>query len=132
MIGPIIEYTYELKGSYILFIFLKEEIVVSIRGNSTELRKGYYIYTGSAFASGGLASRLHRHLRKNKKIHWHIDQLTSSTKSEILGVICFIEQEVECKIGELFSTIKGVKPIFGFGNSDCKAKCLSHLFWLGE
>ena len=34
---------------------------------------GRYIYTGSAM--NGLAARVARHLRRDKKRHWHIDYL---------------------------------------------------------
>jgi len=37
------------------------------------LPHGYYVYVGSAL--GGLASRLRRHLRSEKRLHWHIDYL---------------------------------------------------------
>jgi len=34
---------------------------------------GWYVYTGSA--RNGLAQRVGRHLRHNKRKHWHIDYL---------------------------------------------------------
>jgi sugar fermentation stimulation protein A len=38
-----------------------------------EFKKGYYVYAGSALK--GLNSRIKRHMRKNKKIHWHLDYI---------------------------------------------------------
>ncbi|MHA1304477.1 MAG: GIY-YIG nuclease family protein [Candidatus Heimdallarchaeaceae archaeon] len=128
LIGPIIAFTQGLKGSYLLFIYIREPFTITLKGKEILLTKGCYIYTGSAFGAGGLSSRISRHLRKNKRAHWHIDKITLSDKSEIQGVLCFIDQQVECTIGKKFSKMKELEPILGFGNSDCKEKCLSHFF----
>lgn len=41
-----------------------------------EFPEGYYLYLGSAL--NGLETRLRRHLRRDKKPHWHIDVLTNA------------------------------------------------------
>lgn len=125
----IIGFTKNTQGTYILFIKIRKEIFVKIRGKETKLEPGYYFYVGSAFGAGGLTSRLHRHLRKNKKKHWHIDQVTMSNWTEIEGIAVSLKQKNECLIASIFSEIEDLIPIIGFGNSDCFS-CQSHFFKL--
>ncbi len=117
-----------MKGTYLLFIKLTESVEIRIRGKTHLLNEGYYIYIGSAFGVGGLSSRLHRHLRKIKKKHWHIDQITTSKFSEIIGIGVLLKQRVECELSKTIGDIKKTVPITGFGNSGCKKKCISHFF----
>ncbi len=124
--GPLIEFTQGLYGTYLLFIHISEDITIVRRKQPIELTKGNYIYVGSAFGAGGLASRLHRHVRKQKKKHWHIDQVTMHKASEIIGIAISINQKKECELYKLLSKIDGFSPIPGIGNSDCKNKCESH------
>jgi Uri superfamily endonuclease len=64
-------------GAYILQIDLAEAVLVSTaRQPPTGLLPGRYFYCGSANGPGGLRSRLARHMRHGKSLHWHIDQLT--------------------------------------------------------
>lgn len=117
-----------MKGTYLLFIKVTESVEITIKGKSSLLSAGYYIYIGSAFGAGGLSSRLHRHLRKIKKKHWHIDQITTSKFSEIIGLGVLLKQRVECELSEIIGDIEKTVPINGFGNSDCEKKCISHFF----
>ena len=85
-------------------------------------RRGYYAYTGSAM--NGIESRILRHLRSNKKTHWHIDYLLK--KGKIIEIHCFsYDKKEECRIAEKFQ--KRFPSVPGFGCSDCK--CSSHLFY---
>ena len=61
-------------GDYMLVMYLPEgrDIEVGAKGSISFLQ-GYYVYVGSA--KKNLASRLARHTRKRKKMHWHIDYL---------------------------------------------------------
>ena len=89
-------------------------------------KKGNYIYIGSA--KGCLESRLKRHLKKEKKIFWHIDYLLEGKKAKI-SQIWVIPKSIECETAGIFNkelTCKIVKK--GFGSSDCK--CITHLFYL--
>jgi Uri superfamily endonuclease len=64
-------------GAYILEIDLAQAAMVTIaRQPPQALAPGHYLYCGSANGPGGLKSRLARHMRKGKSVHWHIDQLT--------------------------------------------------------
>ena len=117
-----------MKGTYLLFIKIIKSVEITIKGKSSLLNAGYYIYIGSAFGAGGLSSRLHRHLRKIKKKHWHIDQITSSTFSEIICIGVLLKQRVECELSKIIGDIEKTVPITGFGNSDCEKKCISHFY----
>ncbi|MHA1217118.1 MAG: DUF123 domain-containing protein [Candidatus Heimdallarchaeaceae archaeon] len=86
---------------------------------------------GSAFGAGGLSFRLHRHMRKTKKKHWHIDQVTMSKSKQIEGIGVSIEKKNECQIASIFSSIKNIIPINGVGNSYCSL-CQSHFFLIGK
>ncbi len=88
---------------------------------------GYYIYIGSAFGSGGLSSRVQRHIKIYKNKHWHLDYLrqyliplevwysTSTNKQE--------HQWAQLLLNHNFFKV----PIENFGASDCN--CTSHLFY---
>lgn len=89
---------------------------------------GRYIYTGSAM--NGLIGRLRRHLKKRKKLHWHIDYLLRHAKIETIFVVETGER-VECQLNSLTLSLPNAKVIVkGFGCSDCR--CPSHLVYFGE
>ena len=112
-----------MKGSYVLLIQLTEEQTITTgRLKATYFPRGYYAYVGSAM--GGFKSRLNRHLKSDKKPHWHIDYLLEkATISEI--VLCETKDRTECAITQALSCQFDSIP--GFGSSDCK--CRSHLFF---
>ncbi len=111
-------------GIYHLVLSLQQPR--GLRVGSLGLRRfpiGYYVYTGSA--RRGLASRLRRHLRRKKNIHWHIDRLTRVARMEEIWVD-FRPERTECGSHGLILSMAGAKrPVPGFGSSDCR--CLSHL-----
>ena len=90
---------------------------------------GYYIYVGSAFGPGGLKARLGRHLRKEKKLKWHIDYITQIMTVADVKFAKTAENE-ECVWTHALSENEGTFPIKGFGASDCK--CFSHLLFFKE
>jgi Uri superfamily endonuclease len=100
------------------------------------LRKGYYAYTGSAVGKSGvsLRHRVDRHLRRKKIRHWHIDYLLTCQKAKVTAVVaCASTVNRECRINKVIQNIRGATvPIKGFGASDCKKNCKSHLAYLGE
>ncbi len=84
--------------------------------------EGFYVYIGSA--RGSLSSRIKRHLRARKKMHWHIDYLRKYARV----VHSFpIRSSVirECELAEAIKRIADWQ-IPGFGSSDCN--CNTHLF----
>ena len=124
--GPLIEFTYGLQGTYLIFLSVKKEIEFERRGTTSIINRGFYIYVGSAFGAGGLSSRLHRHIRKRKGKHWHIDQITMHEDCNILGIAISINKRTECSMLQSLKNIDEFSPVLGFGNSDCKNNCQSH------
>jgi len=97
-------------------------------GRFVRLNAGIYFYVGSAFGSGGIQSRLSRHLKKSKKKHWHLDFITTSEAFTPISAIAIPEMAVECALASIILEL--ASPIPKFGSSDCK--CLSHLFLAEE
>lgn len=90
------------------------------------LDEGHYLYCGSAQA--GLMPRLARHMRVEKKKHWHIDSLTC--RAVVIGALTFAgAKDTECLLAATVASVPGIEPIGdGFGSSDCG--CPTHLFRL--
>jgi sugar fermentation stimulation protein A len=111
------------KGSYILLIKLPEEQKIATgRLKTVRFPPGFYAYVGSAM--GGLEARINRHLRVDKKPHWHIDYLLQ--KASIYDILVIESQDrTECSIAKALSTV--FDSITGFGSTDCR--CRSHLFF---
>ncbi len=112
------------KGSYCLIIKLDKNSEIKVGKLGTFIfDKGYYVYVGSAMNS--LSARVERHLRKKKKMYWHVDYLLK--KAKVLDVVEIRStKKLECFIAERIDKISdGV--VVGFGCSDCK--CESHLFY---
>jgi len=115
-----------VKGSYVLLIKLPEAQTITI-GSLPDVHfpRGYYAYVGSALS--GIKSRLNHHLKRNKKLYWHIDYLLpKATITDI--IIGETEDRVECAIAQALSSQFDSIP--GFGSSDCH--CHSHLFFATE
>lgn len=113
-------------GVYILELLLPEErdLIIGRLGKRT-FEPGYYYYVGSA--QQNLKHRIHRHLRTEKTIRWHIDYLLQV--AQILQVYTWPgEKSMECILGKYMQDFPAcLQPIPGFGASDCK--CKSHLFY---
>ena len=94
----------------------------------TEFEPGFYLYIGSA--KNGLLRRVARHLRKEKKIFWHIDYLLQYAKIEEIWVRN--DYFDEClALSEAKKLLKNSRfPLKKFGSSDCR--CPSHLIWIGN
>jgi Uri superfamily endonuclease len=116
----------KLKGSYILLFKLatKKDILVGKLGN-VSFPKATYAYVGSAM--NGLRARLARHLRREKKLHWHIDYLLKEAEVEEI-ILCQGDERVECSLAQ--ALCERFQAVPGFGSSDCK--CRSHLYFASE
>jgi Uri superfamily endonuclease len=89
---------------------------------------GRYVYTGSALS--GLANRLARHQRQEKKLHWHIDFLLRHARIERIVAVPTQERR-ECALNRELLQQHGAQIIVrGFGSSDCR--CPAHLVYLSE
>lgn len=111
-------------GAYALWLRLEAPIVVAWAGRSATLNAGDYLYCGSARGPGGLRARLARHWRREKRAHWHVDQLTAVAKMRGAFVA---EGGDECALNEALAALPVPAP--GFGSSDCP-RCASHLRYL--
>jgi len=118
------------KGIYVLELHFYENIRIEHKRFSQYLfPTGYYYYIGSA--QKNLQKRIKRHILKTKKLHWHIDYLTSLNNTRIENVFIFPEltKDNECKIVDNLETKFNLEhKIIGFGNSDCNI-CKSHLLF---
>jgi Uri superfamily endonuclease len=115
------------KGAYIL-VFDLPDIRVKVGAlGFFDLKKGSYVYVGSAM--NGLDHRIKRHMTKKKKLHWHIDYLTRDCGS-IEAYEAVYPGANECGLGEIVRQYGGIPAVNGFGCSDCK--CQTHLFLVGE
>ena len=84
---------------------------------------GVYLYFGSAL--NGLNGRIQRHLRGDKKIHWHIDYLTSSASIEQVWCVSDGSNWECCWATEAAGLAMWVSSVAGFGSSDWG--CGAHL-----
>jgi Uri superfamily endonuclease len=116
-----------MKGAYCLIIDLPRESELRVgRLGSFRFPKGTYVYTGSGMA--GIEARVSRHLKRKKKLRWHIDYLlTAARVKSVIRVQA--STRVECEINGLAFQVPGSSAVVpGFGSSDCS--CTSHLaFW---
>lgn len=117
-------------GTYIIVMRATQGAAVQIGSwRCIELRRGWYIYVGSAFGPGGIGARVRRHFREDKVKRWHIDYITTLAKPQCAW-FCIEAQRLEhswatvCQQSDAFTAIKG------FGCSDCT--CGSHLFGVDE
>ena len=110
-------------GIYLIGLILDTPVTIDRPTNQT-LQQGLYLYAGSAKGPGGLKARIARHLRPDKKIRWHIDQLTVHAKHmHAWGW----QQGQECDLIALLLQTGTVSiPVPRFGSSDCTS-CPSHL-----
>jgi sugar fermentation stimulation protein A len=121
-----------MKGVYALVIFIPADIDVQIGVlGQQRFEGGEWVYVGSAFGNGStsLERRIRRHFSREKKLHWHIDLLLEVAGPPTHVIWSESKRKRECKIanklGQHTDFIEGPK---GFGSSDCKAKCGTHLF----
>lgn len=84
---------------------------------------GSYIYTGSARRA--MEARIRRHLSARKKCRWHIDYLLAHPAARIDQVKRF--RAAECRKNQ---QTNGQIVVPGFGASDCRQGCGSHLKYL--
>ncbi len=110
-------------GIYILLLQLDAPMPIT-RPRTAMLEPGLYAYIGSAYGPGGLRARLGRHLRPEKKLRWHIDQVSTNARDKFAygwtdGKECDLRASLDANCPVTY-------PLAGFGSSDCRI-CPSHL-----
>lgn len=102
----------------------RNEITIGKLGTFS-FRKGMYVYVGSA--KRNIEARINRHLKKEKKYHWHFDYLRPFV--HIVDVTTFSGEEGECALFQRLMTEHGGEVVVKkFGSSDCD--CTAHLFYV--
>jgi Uri superfamily endonuclease len=86
---------------------------------------GYYVYTGSA--KHGLEARIARHMRRRKRMWWHVDYLLRY--GWILAVKRYGGRNLsECELNRRIEELPGSRAVVPrFGSSDCR--CTTHLLY---
>ena len=115
------------KGTYLLFLMFRNPAELNAGSlGKLFLNAGEYCYTGSAM--NGLDNRIERHLKREKKVRWHIDNLTIC--ADDIEAYMSLDPVPECILSRTASEC-GCTPVFkGFGCSDCR--CATHLFFVNE
>jgi Uri superfamily endonuclease len=108
-------------GAYALWLRLAEPLDVAAGRARARLSPGDYLYCGSARGPGGLRARLARHMRRDKRPHWHVDQLAAA--GDVLGAWIEVGGD-ECALNAALADLP--VPLRGFGSSDCR-RCVAHL-----
>jgi Uri superfamily endonuclease len=134
-VNPVSEFS--ASGIYTLLLFASKEVTLAIgKLGKQNFPRGYYTYTGSALGKGAasLKHRIARHLRKEKRKFWHIDYLLADENVSVEAVIAAeTNKKMECNINSHIKGIKGAEvPVKGFGASDCRKNCGSHLLYFPE
>lgn len=126
-----------MKGVYALIIHFPRQIAIDIGAlGKISFDPGMWIYVGSAMGSGStnIQNRLKRHFRSEKKIHWHIDRILNSQTRLVEAVWSETDEPAECSLNQalLKTGFFAIGPN-GFGSSDCRNGCESHIMhYTGE
>ncbi len=115
-------------GAYVLQLWVSHSQSVTIgRLGQYQLPAGYYFYVGSARGSGGLRSRVGRHLRGGGPRHWHVDYVRAV--AEVQDVFYTVTDKLlECVWSQTLQQLpRSFIPVPHFGSSDCSAGCAAHL-----
>jgi Uri superfamily endonuclease len=111
-------------GAYVLVMELARPVLFSRPALGEARFSGWLAYVGSARGSGGIAARLGRHFRPDKKVRWHVDELTNTVR-QITAVA--VPGMSECGlVAQLVESGEFVTAFKGFGSSDCHC-CEAHL-----
>ncbi len=116
-------------GAYVLVLEITSDLCIRVGSLGFMcFPRGFYFYVGSACGSGGVMARVRRHLRREKRVFWHIDYLTIHKD---VFVKAFLVIPSDCSV-DYETIVSNVLlrhfPIAckGFGSSD--KSDISHLF----
>ena len=112
-------------GAYAVALHLSQPVPLALNAVSgSTAPAGWHVYLGSARGPGGLKARLSRHLRRKKKVHWHVDRLT--LRADLL-LASTVREGDECSLVERLLKEQDLMCLLpGFGSTDCRT-CPSHL-----
>lgn len=120
---------YQLDEQHTLYMiqcYLPEEKKITVGKLGTFFfPAGHYIYVGSA--KRNIQARVNRHLKIEKKLHWHFDYFRPYV--QVVKVETFDGEIGECTLFQkLAIERKGTLLVKGFGSSDCR--CHTHLMYI--
>lgn len=114
-------------GAYVLVLRLERAERIEVgRLGEIPFEAGWYLYAGSARGPGGLAGRLGRHFRDERRTHWHVDHLRERAR---LVEAWYATGDAACEHvwASVLDGLRGVGlAARRFGASDCR--CAGHLF----
>jgi len=118
-------------GTYIVVLRSHQAKTIQIgKLASFDIKKGYYVYIGSAFGPGGVIARLKHHAKVSKKPHWHLDYLRAEMEFHQAHAE-FSNERNECEwASQIAKNEIAIEPLKGFGSSDCN--CSTHLFYFSS
>jgi Uri superfamily endonuclease len=122
--------TVAARGHYLLL--LERPVAGALRIGVREavaFAAGWYVYVGSAQGAGGLAARLARHQRQQKRRHWQIDWLLAEARLAAIWVEPTARGR-ECGWAGRLEQLGGRRQPAGFGSGDCR--CAGHLLWFAD
>ncbi len=114
-------------GTYALVIHVPSSCRLAVGAlGEVPLHRGYHVYVGSAHGPGGLGARINRHLGRDKRIHWHVDRLT--TRFDVVEVWTLADaRRLEHAWSDAVGAMEGAEvSVPRFGSSDCG--CPTHLW----
>ncbi len=127
-------------GTYALFIHVEEEVRTRVGAlGPCSFPTGVHVYAGSAMR--GLRARLARHVRREKRVHWHVDRLTTAGGCRVLGAVVFTSPVLrECDIIGSLESIESIEAVDGIDGAEVRPPrfgasdhgCRGHLVWMGE
>ena len=118
-------------GSYLVVLKSEQAKTIPIgKLAQLDVRKGYYVYVGSAFGPGGVIARLKHHAKVSKKPHWHLDYLRAEMEFH-QAYAEFSNESNECEwASQIAKNEIAIEPLKGFGSSGCH--CRTHLFYFSS
>ncbi len=117
-------------GTYALLLYARRASSVRAgRLGELGIRRGTYVYVGSAFGPCGVLARVRHHQRVSSAPHWHIDYLRPPGRNREVWY-SHDPARREHQWARAVAAESGASiPLSGFGASDCN--CEAHLFFFG-
>lgn len=118
-------------GVYSLVVSVRRTARITVGGlGVVAFRPGVYVYAGSA--RGGLRRRVRRYLALSSTRRWHIDHLLACPEAHLVAVHLWPTPHLsECLLQRAVARL-GRPVVPGFGSSDCREGCVSHLTYLAS
>jgi len=115
-------------GTYALILSCASNARIQVgRLGTMQVRRGYYVYLGSALGPGGLRARIAHHQKLAARPHWHIDHLRAHTRLHSVW-LSYGGIRHEHEWARAMLKVKDASiPVPGYGASDCS--CPSHLYF---